>query len=114
MHPYPLRKPPEHHLRGTTCIATMATALHRRDRAAHVAGDLFGMAAIAADFDNDGNTDLLVTGYGTPILYRNKGDGTLRGRDEQRRASRSRAGPSAPPGSTTTATAAWMCSSAAT
>ena len=35
------------------------------------------MAAIAADFDNDGNTDLLVTGYGRAILYRNKGDGTF-------------------------------------
>ena len=35
------------------------------------------MAAIAADYDNDGNTDLLVTGYGRVILYRNKGDGTF-------------------------------------
>ena len=35
------------------------------------------MAAIAADFDNDGNTDLLVTGYGRVILYRNNGDGTF-------------------------------------
>ena len=35
------------------------------------------MAAIAADFDNDGFVDLLVTGYGHVTLYRNKGDGTF-------------------------------------
>jgi hypothetical protein len=35
------------------------------------------MAAIAADYDNDGHTDLLVTGFGHAILYRNKGDGTF-------------------------------------
>ncbi len=44
---------------------------------AGVAGDLFSMAAIAADYDNDGHTDLLVTGYGRAILYRNRGDGTF-------------------------------------
>jgi enediyne biosynthesis protein E4 len=42
-----------------------------------VGGDLFSMAAIAADFDNDGFVDLLVTGYGHVTLYRNKGDGTF-------------------------------------
>lgn len=45
--------------------------------AAGVAADMYGMAAIAADFDNDGFTDLFVTGYGKAILYRNKGDGTF-------------------------------------
>jgi len=44
---------------------------------AGVAADMYGMAAIAADFDNDGLTDLFVTGYGKAILYRNKGDGTF-------------------------------------
>ena len=39
--------------------------------------DLFSMAAIAADFDNDGFIDLLVTGYGHVTLYRNKGNGTF-------------------------------------
>ncbi len=45
--------------------------------AAGVGGDLFSMAAIAADYDNDGFVDLLVTGYGRAILYRNKGNGTF-------------------------------------
>src|SRR5262245_8526594 len=33
-------------------------------------------AAIAADYDNDGHTDLFVTGVGHCYLYRNRGDGT--------------------------------------
>jgi len=77
MHPYPLRKPPE---------TPPSNHLFRNDghghftdvtREARVAGDLFSMGAIAADFDNDGHTDLFVTGYGRAILYRNKGDGTF-------------------------------------
>jgi len=77
MHPYPLRKPP----------ATMPhNHLYRNDgngkftdvtEEAGVAGDGFSFAAIAADFDNDGLTDLLVTSYGHVTLYRNKGDGTF-------------------------------------
>ena len=77
VHPYPLRKAPQ----------TPATNhLYRNDgkgrftdvtQQAHVAGNLFSMAAIAADYDNDGNTDLLVTGFGQVTLYRNKGDGSF-------------------------------------
>ena len=58
---------------ATTARAASPTSLSRRTSR----GDLFSMAAIAADYDNDGNTDLLVTGYGRVILYRNKGDGTF-------------------------------------
>jgi hypothetical protein len=77
MHPYPLRKHPE---------SAPHNHLFRNDGhgkftdvtgAAGVGGDLFSMAAIAADYDNDGYVDLLVTGYGKVILYRNKGDGTF-------------------------------------
>jgi hypothetical protein len=77
MHPYPLRKPP---------AEPPHNHLYRNDGAgkftdvtaqAGVAGDLFSMAAVAADYDNDGNVDLLVTGYGRAVLYRNKGDGTF-------------------------------------
>ena len=77
MHPYPLRKPPQ---------VAPHNRLFRNDGngrftdvtdAAGVAGNLFSMAAIAADYDNDGNVDLLVTGYGGVTLYRNKGNGTF-------------------------------------
>jgi hypothetical protein len=35
------------------------------------------MGAFAADYDNDGQVDLLVTNWGGVILYRNNGDGTF-------------------------------------
>src|SRR5581483_3493436 len=77
IHPYPLKKKPE---------AAPHNHLYRNNRngtftdvtdAAGVAANIYGMAAIAADFDRDGFTDLFVTGYGQAILYRNKGDGTF-------------------------------------
>ena len=77
MHPYPLRKAP---------AATPHNHLFRNEgqgrfkdvtAEAGVGGDLFSMAAIAADYDNDGHVDLLITGYGHVTLYRNKGDGTF-------------------------------------
>ena len=40
-------------------------------------GDGFSMGVAIADFDNDGDTDLYVTGYGANHLYRNNGDGTF-------------------------------------
>ena len=77
VHPYPLRKapqvPPSNHLYRNDGKGRFTDVTQQ----AHVAGDLFSMAAIAADYDNDGNTDLLVTGFGHLILYRNKGDGTF-------------------------------------
>ncbi len=38
----------------------------------------FGMGAAAADFDNDGFTDIYLSGYPSGALYRNHGDGTFR------------------------------------
>ncbi len=38
----------------------------------------WGMGVCAADYDNDGNTDLYVTYYGGNVLYRNLGDGRFR------------------------------------
>jgi hypothetical protein len=75
MHPYPLKEkpatPPHNHL-------------YRNDGGGHFtdvteqAGldpDMYGMAVTAADYDNDGFIDLLVTGYGKTILYHNDGNG---------------------------------------
>ena len=40
-------------------------------------GEGYSMGAAAADFDNDGWTDLYVTGVNRNLLYRNRGDGTF-------------------------------------
>jgi hypothetical protein len=45
---------------------------------AGVRGEGYSMGATAADFDNDGRTDLYVTGVNRNLLYRNEGDGTFR------------------------------------
>ena len=44
---------------------------------AGVRGDGYSMGAAAADYDNDGMTDLYVTGVNRNFLYRNNGDGTF-------------------------------------
>jgi enediyne biosynthesis protein E4 len=75
MHPYPLKvKPsplPHNHLfrnngNGTFTDVTEKSGLNP---------DLYGIAVTAADYDNDGFADLLVTGYGRAILYHNDGNG---------------------------------------
>ncbi len=77
MHPYPLRKPPaaasHNHLYRNGGNGKFTDVTQR----AGVGGDLYGMAAIAADYDNDGHVDLFVSGFGRAILYRNKGNGTF-------------------------------------
>ena len=75
MHPFPLKEkpatPPHNHL-------------YRNDGGGHFtdvtdkAGlnpDMYSDAVAAADYDNDGNEDLLVTGYGKVVLYHNDGNG---------------------------------------
>ena len=77
MHPYPAQAAPavapHNHLYRNDGNGTFTDVTDE----AGVAADIFGMAAIAADYDNDGFVDLLVTGYGRAILYRNKGNGTF-------------------------------------
>ena len=38
---------------------------------------MLGMGIAVGDYDNDGNRDIYVTGYGESKLYRNKGNGTF-------------------------------------
>ena len=77
MHPYPLRQAPavmpHNHLYRNDGNGKFTDVTEQ----AGVGGDGFSFAAIAADFDNDGLTDLLVTSYGRITLYRNKGDGSF-------------------------------------
>lgn len=46
-------------------------------RAAGVEGEGFATGVAAADYDNDGFTDLFIAGVNRDILYRNRGDGTF-------------------------------------
>jgi len=75
MHPYPLKDKPD---------PLPHNHLYRNDGNGHftdvteqsgLSPDLYGMAVTAADYDNDGFIDLLVTGYGKTILYHNDGNG---------------------------------------
>ncbi|MCU1260417.1 MAG: ASPIC/UnbV [Bryobacterales bacterium] len=45
--------------------------------AAHVPGSGWGFGCVAADYDNDGNSDLFITNFGTNLLYHNNGNGTF-------------------------------------
>jgi hypothetical protein len=75
--------------RGRTLKGKLKNALYRNNgnwtftdvtERAGVAGpdDAYGMAASAADYDNDGDLDLFVANYGRCILYRNEGGGVFK------------------------------------
>jgi hypothetical protein len=75
MHPFPLSvkpaTPPHNHLyrndgNGRFTDVTQKAGLNP---------DMYSFAVAAADYDNDGNEDLLVTGYGKVVLYHNDGNG---------------------------------------
>ena len=73
------------YITGSTNNQT-SNVLYRNDGAGHFidvtakskTGDIgYGMAAAAADYDNDGYKDLYVANYGADFLYHNNGDGTF-------------------------------------
>jgi hypothetical protein len=75
MHPYPLKEKPN---------PAPHNHLYRNDGNGHftdvtdqsgLSPDMYSIAVTAADYDNDGNEDLLVTGYGKVVLYHNDGNG---------------------------------------
>jgi enediyne biosynthesis protein E4 len=75
MHPHPLKVKPD---------PLPHNHLYRNDGNGHftdvteqagLAPDLYSVGVTAADYDNDGHVDLLVTGYGRAILYHNDGNG---------------------------------------
>jgi hypothetical protein len=75
MHPYPLKDKP---------AVAPHNHLYRNDGNGHFTDvteksgldpNMYAMAVTAADYDNDGFVDLLVTGYGKTILYHNDGNG---------------------------------------
>lgn len=45
---------------------------------AGIAGTGFGTTAVSADYDNDGDADLVVVNFGGLILYRNEGNGVFK------------------------------------
>jgi hypothetical protein len=75
MHPYPLKeKPnplPHNHLYRNNGDGTFTDVTEQ----AGLNPDMYAVAVTAADYDNDGFVDLLVTGYGKTILYHNDGNG---------------------------------------
>ncbi|HUH62783.1 MAG TPA: CRTAC1 family protein [Terracidiphilus sp.] len=75
MHPYPLKvkpnPPPHNHLYRNNGDGTFSDVTEQ----AGLDPEMYSIAVTAADYDNDGFIDLLVTGYGKTILYHNDGNG---------------------------------------
>ncbi len=75
MHPYPLKEkpatPPHNHLYRNNGNGTFTDVTEKSG----LDPEMYSVAVTAADYDNDGFVDLLVTGYGKTILYHNDGNG---------------------------------------
>jgi hypothetical protein len=75
MHPFPLKvkpnPPPHNHLYRNDGNGRFTDVTEK----AGLNPDMYSVAVTAGDYLNDGNQDLLVTGYGKVILYRNDGNG---------------------------------------
>jgi enediyne biosynthesis protein E4 len=62
---------------------------------AGIANSMIGMGLAVGDYNNDGWSDLYITGYGASKLYRNKGNGTFDDVTKQAQVNNSRWGTSA-------------------
>ena len=75
MHPYPLLEkastPPHNHLYRNNGNGSFTDVTEK----AGLNPEMYSVAVTAADYDNDGFVDLLVTGYGKTVLYHNDGNG---------------------------------------
>jgi hypothetical protein len=75
MHPYPLKvkpvPPPHNHLYRNDGHGRFTDVTDK----AGLNPDIYSVAVTAADYDNDGFVDLLVTAYNKTILYQNDGKG---------------------------------------
>ncbi len=75
MHPYPLKEkpnpPPHNHLYRNDGNGRFTDVTDK----AGLNPDMYSVAVTAGDYLNNGNEDLLVTGYGKVILYQNDGNG---------------------------------------
>jgi enediyne biosynthesis protein E4 len=74
------------HSRGRKLAGKLKNALYRNNgngtftdvtSQAGVGNQGYGMGCLWVDYDNDGDTDLYITNYGTNVLYRNNGNGTF-------------------------------------
>ena len=68
-----VRKPPTMHLYRNRGDGTFENVTH----SAGLDVPLYGMGLASADYDNDGDTDLLVTGYLRNLFFINNGDGSF-------------------------------------
>jgi enediyne biosynthesis protein E4 len=77
IHPFPLKEkpatPPHNHLYRNDGGGKFTDVTEQ----AGLAPEMYSIAVAAADYDNDGFIDLLVTGYGKAVLYHNRGNGTF-------------------------------------
>ena len=77
------------HIAKPLCAISIEIAATARSRTSRRAPGSdrrgWGQGACAGDYDNDGRDDLFVTIVGQNRLYRNRGDGSVRGRDRPRR-----------------------------
>ncbi|NYF78323.1 CRTAC1 family protein [Granulicella arctica] len=79
MHPSDAKDAPTNHLFHNNHDGTFTDVTVK----AGLVSTGWGQGACVGDYDNDGNEDIFVTGYGTNRLFRNQGNGTFKQVAEQ-------------------------------